>query len=319
MKIKIAAIPPLLVRLVAFLLLCIFITGIIGPKIISNGILYRDGFAIYGGAGKALAFALVAFALLVRNKITNVKLEKWDRRLIGWLALSLVLTHSAWLMVSQLIEGNNTLPNIILTHALMLLSIVFAALAVFGFNNIKKLITEFRTEIVQSLVIAAIFYLFLLVVYGLWKYLAFIVLYSVAWLLDLTGLTVTIVPELTIILDKFGVTVEKYCSGIESIALFSGLYAIVGILDWQKLNKKRFFLVFPVALFILFLLNILRVFILILAGYHINIELAFSLFHSYAGMLFFMAYAGAFWLIMYKHLLIPPTKKTAKTKEKTEQ
>lgn len=316
MKLKKATIPSLLVRLAAFLLLSIVITGIIGPKIISSGILYRDGFAIYGGAGKALAFALVAFGLLVRNKITGISLDKWNSRLLGWLALSALTTAGAWLMISQLIDGNNTLIAVIFTHTLMLSSIVFAALAVFGFNNIRNLITKFRKEIVLSLVIAILFYVFLLVVYGLWKYLAFIVLHAVAWLLELSGIKVTIVPELTILLDKFGVTVEKYCSGIESIALFSGLYAVVGILDWHKLDKKRYFLVFPIALSILFLLNILRVFVLILSGYHINRELAFSLFHSYAGMLFFMVYAGIFWLVMYKHLIIKPV--TTATKQATD-
>jgi len=312
MKIKKVAIPPLLVRLAAFLLLAIIITGIIGPKIISSGILYRDGFAIYGGAGKALAFALVAFALLVRNKISSVVLEKWDKRYLGWMGLSILATISAWVMIGQLIAGNNSLVNILVTHSLMLFSIVFAGLAVFGIPNTKMLISTFRKEILTSLAIAVVFYLFLTIVYGLWEYLAFVVLHAVAWLLDLSGLTVTTVPEFTILLDKFGVTVEKYCSGIESIALFSGLYAIVGILDWQKLNKKRYFLVFPIALLILFLLNILRVYILILAGYYINIELAFSLFHSYAGMVFFMAYAGVFWLVMYKHLILPKPTKTHK-------
>lgn len=320
MKLKKVAIPPLLVRLAAFLLLAVLITGVIGPRIISSGILYRDGFAIYGGAGKALAFALVAFALLARNKVSTVVLEKWNIRLLGWMGLSVLTTIGALFMVGQLIDDNNSLLNILVTHTLMILSIVFAALAVFGVANSKRLLMTFRKEIVVSLAIAGIFYVFLTVVYSLWKYLAYLVLHAVAWLLDISGLTVTVVPEFTILLDKFGVTVEKYCSGIESIALFSGLYAIVGILDWHKLNKKRYFLVFPIALGILFLLNILRVYILILAGYHINIELAFSLFHSYAGMIFFMVYAGLFWMVMYKHLLTSPsTKKSTKATGETAQ
>lgn len=292
------------------MLLCIVITGIIGPRIISSGIMYRDGFGIYGGAGKALAFAAIAFGLIARDKLSSVKLRAWSNKQLLWLALCAASVITAWVVVSQLIAGSNSLSTVIGAHVSMLTSVTFAALAVFGPENIWTLIKQFKKELIISVVVSVVFFMFLELVYGLWKYLSFIVMHGVAWLLRTSGLEVMIVPELTLLLDKFGVTIEKYCSGIESIALFSGLYAVVGALDWPRLNKKRYFLAFPVALVILFGLNILRVYLLILAGYYINQQIAFSLFHTYAGMLFFMLYAGAFWFVMYKHLvgkpIVPP-------------
>jgi exosortase/archaeosortase family protein len=151
--------------------------------------------------------------------------------------------------------------------------------------------------------LAILFYGLLAIVYSLWEVLASIVLHSVKWLLGLSGLHSIIIQPRILLLDKFGINIAQYCSGIESIALFSGLYILTGVLDWNKFNHRRFLYTFPVALFILFGLNIIRVYVLILAGYYINPQIAFSLFHTYAGMLFFIAYSLVFWAVSYKFML----------------
>jgi exosortase/archaeosortase family protein len=152
----------------------------------------------------------------------------------------------------------------------------------------------------------------LLTVYVLWKVLAAAVLHSVKWLLNTAGIHAAIFPPRTLFLDKFGIEVAQYCSGIESIALFTGLYAIIGTLDWHKFNHRKLFIAFPLALLVLFGLNILRVFVLILAGYYISPQIAFSLFHTYAGMIFFIVYAGVFWTLFYKRLIRRPLQKSHK-------
>jgi len=53
----------------------------------------------------------------------------------------------------------------------------------------------------------------------------------------------------------------------------------------------------------LFVLNIVRVYGLIMAGYYINPEIAFSLFHTYAGMVFFILYSAVFWAVAYRYLI----------------
>jgi exosortase/archaeosortase family protein len=116
--------------------------------------------------------------------------------------------------------------------------------------------------------------------------------------------TTLILPNI-LLTDKFGITVAESCSGIESIALFSGLYIIVGLLDRERLNIRRYIWVFPAALAMLFALNIVRVFALIAAGYYINAEFAFSLFHTYAGLIFFILYSVIFWAAFYRYLMAP--------------
>jgi exosortase/archaeosortase family protein len=75
------------------------------------------------------------------------------------------------------------------------------------------------------------------------------------------------------------------------------------MMDWKRLHVRRYFVVFPLALLGLFACNILRVFGLVMAGYYINPRIAFSLFHTYAGMLFFILYSAIFWALAYRHLL----------------
>jgi exosortase/archaeosortase family protein len=281
----------------------VIISGIIGPRVISGGILFRDGFAVYGGVGKAAIFGLIAFGLLARRNKQPSTLAPWRPMLLGWMAASLVLLVVAWANISGLLAGERTLLHLALSHISLLLSVGCAALGCFGYKNVVMLWKKYKREIIGSIVIGIAFYFFLLVVYALWQPLASIVLLAVIGLLHVVNLPATLVLPNTLLFDKFGITVAEFCSGIESIALFTGLYAIVGLLDWNRLNKRRYFIVFPAALLGLFGLNIVRVFGLILAGYYINPEIAFSLFHTYAGLVFFILYSAIFWSIAYKYLL----------------
>ena len=304
-KLKTAKITtPLLWRVVIFLGLFVAISGLIGSRIIGGQIMFRDGFALYGGVGKAAVFGLIAFVLLIKHKNVSVTLFGWRWRQLAWLAVTVWLTVVAWMSVTNLLAGDRTNQNLTLAHGGMLLGVVTAALATFDLRNIMLLCNAFKREIIGAVSLAAGFYVFLIAVYGLWKVLASVVLISVDSLLNLSQVATIVIQPNTLMTDKFGITVAQYCSGIESIALFTALYAIVGILDRQKLNMQRFLWVFPLALLLLFGLNIIRVYALVMAGYHINPEIAFSLFHTYAGMVFFILYSVAFWLIAYKYLLI---------------
>jgi exosortase/archaeosortase family protein len=198
-----------------------------------------------------------------------------------------------------------------LAHIGIIGAVLLLALGCFGQDNLRQLGRGYRRELLWALAIAAGFYAFLTAVYALWQPLAGVVLACTKALLGWQGIESEIVPPYTLLFDKFGVTIAQTCSGIESIALFSGLYAIVGLLDWQQLDHRRYLVVFPLALALLFGLNIIRVYLLIVAGYYIDPQIAFSLFHTYAGMVFFILYSVAFWLTTYKHLLRKPPRSAA--------
>lgn len=301
-------ITPLTWRVIVFVGLFVLISGIIGPRIISGKVLASGGFEVYGGLGKAAIFALIAFLLLAWHKKGQVNLLPWQPRLLAWLGVALAAFMIAWGNVGYIITGEFTNLQLVLAHAGIWLSVACAVFACFGLANIVKLWNVYKREIMLSIVIGIVFYIFLLLVYALWQPLASTVMVIAAWMLEASGIVTAIIPPNTLVLDKFGITIAEYCSGVESIALFTGLYAIVGLLERGRLNMKRYIVVFPIALLFLFMFNILRVYGLIMAGYHINQDIAFSLFHTYAGMVFFIIYSALFWALMYRQLVRQPDK-----------
>jgi exosortase/archaeosortase family protein len=308
-----ASYAPLLWRVLAFIGIFVIVSGILGPRVISGGILYKDHFGIYGGIGKALLFGAIAFLLLASRDKNRLQLLAWQRANLVWLLLAALSTAYAWIGISHLLAGNSVTYWLITTHVCLIAALLFALGGCFGPANLRHVAKIYKRELLYALLLAAAFYGFLELVYGLWKVLAFSVLHPVTWMLHRAGISAVILPPRTLLLSKFGISIAQYCSGIESIALFTGLYVVVGLLDWKRFNHSRYMILFPIGLVVLFGFNILRVFVLILGGYFINPHIAFSLFHTYAGMIFFILYSAVFWSICYRFMLRKGFNKPAAT------
>jgi exosortase/archaeosortase family protein len=304
------AITPLLKRVIVFLILFVVVSGATGPRIISSPIMVRDGFALYGGIGKALIFGFITLVLLMRRQ-AQFRLHPWHKGQLGYTVVAAIAFYWSWISVNGLFGGERSWLNLAGAHGGMLLCLGLLFISCFGWGNMRLLWQKYHQTILLSGAASLGFYVFLQGVYALWRPLAWIVLKSTSWLLALSGLEAVTLPPNTLVFDKFSVTIAEFCSGVESITLFTSLYAIVGLLDWQHFNKKRYFLVFPGALALLFGLNIIRVYGLIMAGYYLDPQLAFSLFHTYAGMVFFILYSALFWAVAYKYLVQKPAKTTA--------
>ncbi len=290
---------PILIRLAVFLVCFMIASGIIGPRIISHGLVDKYGFQIYGGTGKALLFGTLAFVILLWQKKQYPKLVRWKRANLLWLIGSIILLMAEWNLIGKIIDHQHSFILLIAAHALIIAAVLLLFCFSFGIRNIYMLLTTYKKELLLSVSMAIVFIAFLYLVYSLWATLASLALGSVKFLLKVTGIHATYSPPQTLILSKFGINISKYCSGIDSIALFTGLYGLIGILDWHRFNHKRYLLTFLPALIVLFGFNILRIFVLILGGYYINPQIAFSLFHTYAGMLFFIIYSLIFWASLY--------------------
>lgn len=293
---------PFLTRAAVFLVLFVVFSGLIGSRVVSHGLIDHDGFQFYGGAGKALLFGAVALGLLIQRR-GLVQLKAWHWSNVVWLVLAVAAIAGAWVGVDHMIANAHGVGWPLLTHVCLWASLIFGAGGSFGPATLRLLARTYKRELLIALGLSVAFYGFLYAVYGLWGILATVVLHSVRWLLSAVGLAANVMPGRTLVLDKFAINIAEYCSGIESIALFTALYALVGVLDWKRFNHRRFLWIFPAGLIVLFLFNILRVFVLILGGYYINPQIAFSLFHTYAGMVFFILYSALFWAISYRWML----------------
>jgi hypothetical protein len=68
---------PVIQRILLFILAFVVISGLTGSWVISTQkLLFPFYFAIYGSAGKSFLFGLLAFVLLAKNRLLNIKTEK---------------------------------------------------------------------------------------------------------------------------------------------------------------------------------------------------------------------------------------------------
>ena len=89
-------------------------------------------------------------------------------------------------------------------------------------------------------------------------------------------------------IQGFAVHISRQCSGVEGLALVTAFVGIYAVIFRQNLRLWRFLLVvLPLALLASWLLNVVRIGVLILLGAFVSPDLAVNGFHSYAGWLFF--------------------------------
>ena len=96
-------------------------------------------------------------------------------------------------------------------------------------------------------------------------------------------------PETYVIgLESFSVHIARQCSGVEGFALVTAFTCLYGFVFRREVRFPRYWLVvLPIAIGLSWLLNIVRIGVLILLGAYVSPEVAVNGFHSYAGWLFF--------------------------------
>lgn len=126
-----------------------------------------------------------------------------------------------------------------------------------------------------------------------WTLLSGLTFDAVAWALSQVSAEVYADPALYRIgvnstSGGFIVAVGQPCSGVEGFALVTAFVAIYGYLFRSDLRFPLYWLVvLPFGLLASWLLNVLRIAVLVLIGAHVSPELAVNGFHSYAGWLLF--------------------------------
>ncbi|MFX0540968.1 exosortase E/protease, VPEID-CTERM system [Roseovarius sp. S4756] len=126
-----------------------------------------------------------------------------------------------------------------------------------------------------------------------WQRLTEITFAGVAALLWLLGETPVGDPSTQILgVGGFVVAIADSCSGVEGFALITAFLALYAWLFRDMLRMGRFWaIIWPVALLLSWVLNVLRIAALIWIGAHVSPDLAVGGFHSFAGWLFFTALA----------------------------
>jgi exosortase/archaeosortase family protein len=101
-----------------------------------------------------------------------------------------------------------------------------------------------------------------------------------------------------IMINDFAVSIGSPCSGIDSMLLFTAFFAGIFALDYNKLKKLNFTIFFIIGFLGVILVNILRLFLLIVIGVEFSPEFAVGMFHTNAGWILFIIYfLGYYWII----------------------
>jgi len=177
-------------------------------------------------------------------------------------------------------------------------------IAVFSIEYIKSFWKKLKKELIVAAIVAIILYNLLMLFQNQWLFFStgvsnilnsiFSHLYPVSYHLGTNG------PILTV--SNFSVAIGPPCSGIDSMFLFTAFFAGLFALDHRRMNKSLFFISFIVGLIGVYAVNILRLFLLILAGINISPKFAVGLFHTNAGWLLFVIYFLGYYMIIRKFI-----------------
>ncbi|WP_265332507.1 exosortase E/protease, VPEID-CTERM system [Stagnihabitans tardus] len=135
---------------------------------------------------------------------------------------------------------------------------------------------------------------------GLWRIqvLSDATFHCVVWLMQALGYEVTVnFPERSIGTEAFRAIIAPLCSGIEGIGLITFFVTLYLVLFRRELRFPAALWLYPLGIAASWLLNVVRIAVLIAIGLGGNPELAVNGFHSHAGWLMFTLLALAIVLL----------------------
>ncbi len=154
-------------------------------------------------------------------------------------------------------------------------------------------------KISLAIILGTLLFTVILLIHSLWKYLSLIVAHIVFFVLRLLFTTAFYIPNSTyngvyydgvptVGAGNFGGVILKTCSGVEGLSLFLILFSFLIILEWRNIREKwKIPVLYILGMLTMFLFNILRVFLLILAGIQVSPEFAAGGLHTNLGWIFF--------------------------------
>jgi len=256
---------------------------------------------------ESLFFVLIVFLALNKEKILKIKeytVGLWNRifSVLVIIALFPVYFQYKKFMLANIGIVKESLWFFSSVEYLILLVILFFLIMfVYGFKFIKDFFKEHKKGLGFVLIGTVVIYNVIRQFQELWPYLSHFVSKAVYYLLSFIGTAnLSFVGDLPLIsFNGFAVKIAQTCSGIDSIFLFTGLYFGILAWDWGVLNKRKALLMFIPGVIGAFMLNIIRIFLLILMGAYISRDFALNMFHTNASAILFLIYFAVFWKLIY--------------------
>ena len=161
------------------------------------------------------------------------------------------------------------------------------------FSQVLTIIKANRATICICAVIATLVCASSLLSKNLWPALIYPTFISSEWLLSFLGPVISAPARLHLGIDDFVVHISSECSGIEGMGLAVSFTLLYLFMVRDSLKLPHALLLIPIAAGLSWLLNVVRITVLILLGEYVSEDFAIGGFHSQAGWFTFIALALA--------------------------
>jgi exosortase/archaeosortase family protein len=260
---------------------------------------------MFGRTSVIIVFLIIViFFAFEKKNILNLKNFKFGwRSFFLFFPLHIISFLSFWFFKKILIENPHLLQEyfaeaVFVRYLLPTLIILFLALAIFDFSFMKK----FYRSLFLSFFLAFAFFQVSLFFKQYWKFFSKITTKLVAFLLNFSFSDVSVdygVSGPSLGAGGFRALIHSPCSGIEGLSLFLFLFILIMVLDRKEIDWFRASLAGVVGLGGMFLVNVIRIYLLYLVGIYVNPRVAVSYFHTNVGWLLFIIYFVLYWFLVY--------------------
>lgn len=258
---------------------------------------------------KVLTLLLIVFLLYNREYLINFKFQKIRIKnllLYTFLAYLVMLWYyGSQVLINyyQLYQGIIPIIIVISQFLVLALYLVFACIAVFTKETLLQLHKDTKPQIYYFIVTFIIFTTLLALFEKAWFLFSGLVSIILVFLLDPFYQVQFWIEDAPILqINDFTVSIGAPCSGIDSMFLFFAFFAGIFALDHKRIKKRLYLLLFIIGFIGVYVVNILRLFLLMLIGIHISPEFAVGLFHTNAGWLFFVLYFLVYYWIIKRFI-----------------
>ncbi|MFH1399784.1 MAG: archaeosortase/exosortase family protein [Candidatus Woesearchaeota archaeon] len=102
--------------------------------------------------------------------------------------------------------------------------------------------------------------------------------------------------------NNFDLLVCASSSGVESIGYFTLLFLLILVTNWKKVDRLKTVGLYAVGLMGTVVVNVFRIFSLVLVGLYISPEFARGTFHTNIGWILFLGYSAAYWFCLLPYV-----------------
>jgi len=266
-----------------------------------------------------ILFVFAIFAACNWKKLIDIKKYKWRISDLLFVPLGAFFVAAYYALKFSLNTSqfwfDHVWAFIALKYSFLALMVLSFFVAAFGKEMIIDQYRTYKKQIPYFAALGVGYWMISSFIEGMWHVFSGTVAWLVYSLLKLTYPGASLTPNAdgpAIVAGGFGARIGSLCSGIESMMLFSALFVIIIAVDFKKIDLKRAFIVFFPALAGVFLLNVLRIWLLFLVAINISRDIAVGMFHTNAGYILFCAYFFMFLWFAYPWMIVKESKKKNK-------